>query len=250
MRLKPACFIIFLLSNFTQAFWLTQVKKRLINSTTPQLEWAPCGNLELMECEKTYLNISECGKLPVPLDYQDKCGEQIDLALITIKATIQPYKGSVLLNLGGPGLSGIQFVTTIGKTYQDESGTGRTIPFKCQKSESTKSRRGINYPLPHDILPQQDLWGEIKGGMWDDYGNFASDCETSMRKHGPHMGTVTAARDILSIVDDLQEGGQLKYWGISYGAILGQYFAAMFPDRFDRMLLDSIPRLDDYLSGT
>jgi hypothetical protein len=57
--------------------------------------------------------------------------------------------------------------------------------------------------------------------MWDDFGTFASDCETSMRKYGPHMGTVTAARDMLSIVDSLQEGGKLKYWGMSYGAILG-----------------------------
>uniref|UniRef100_A0A8H7K6U8 Peptidase S33 tripeptidyl aminopeptidase-like C-terminal domain-containing protein n=1 Tax=Bionectria ochroleuca TaxID=29856 RepID=A0A8H7K6U8_BIOOC len=244
MRLETACSSIFLLCNFAQAFGLTQVQRRLINSTTPQLEWAPCGNLELEEYEKTFLNISECAKLPV------------------IKATAQPSKGSVLLNPGGPGLSGIQFVTTAGKLYQevlggeydlvswDPRGTGRTIPFTCQKSKTTKSRRGISNPLPHDILPQQDLWGEVKGGMWDDFGTFASDCETSMRKYGPHMGTVTAARDMLSIVDSLQEGGKLKYWGVSYGAILGQYFAALFPDRFDRMLLDSIPRLDDYLSGT
>ncbi|CAI6092942.1 unnamed protein product, partial [Clonostachys chloroleuca] len=261
MKRERTCSSIFLLSNCTQAFGLTQVQRRLINSTTPQLEWASCGDLELEEYEKTFLNISECAKLPVPLDYQDKCGEKIDLALIRIRATAQPSKGSVLLNPGGPGLSGIQFVTTAGKLYQevlggeydlvswDPRGTGRTIPFKCQKSKNTKSRRGINNPLPHDILPQQDLWGEVKGGTWDDFGNFAGDCETSMRKYGPHMGTVTAARDMLSIVDSLQEGGKLKYWGVSYGAILGQYFAALFPDQFDRMLLDSVPRLDDYLDG-
>lgn len=119
MKRERTCSSIFLLSNCTQAFGLTQVQRRLINSTTPQLEWASCGDLELEEYEKTFLNISECAKLPVPLDYQDKCGEKIDLALIRIRATAQPSKGSVLLNPGGPGLSGIQFDTTAGKLYQE-----------------------------------------------------------------------------------------------------------------------------------
>jgi pimeloyl-ACP methyl ester carboxylesterase len=53
---------------------------------------------------------------------------------------------------------------------------------------------------------------------------------------------------MLEIVDALGED-QLQYWGISYGTILGQTFAGMFPDRVGRVLLDSTVRFDDYHSG-
>ena len=53
---------------------------------------------------------------------------------------------------------------------------------------------------------------------------------------------------MLEIIDAIGED-KLQYWGISYGTILGQVFAGMFPDRIGRVLLDSALRFDDYLSG-
>ena len=36
---------------------------------------------------------------------------------------------------------------------------------------------------------------------------------------------------------------------MSYGTLLGQTFAAMFPERVDRMLLDSVVNGPDYMAG-
>ncbi len=53
---------------------------------------------------------------------------------------------------------------------------------------------------------------------------------------------------MLSIIDALGED-KLQYWGISYGTMLGQTFAGMFPDRIGRVVFDSSFRFDDYHSG-
>ena len=43
---------------------------------------------------------------------------------------------------------------------------------------------------------------------------------------------------------------KIKYWGNSYGTILGQTFAAMHPDRVGRLVIDAVVDPDDHYSGT
>lgn len=41
----------------------------------------------------------------------------------------------------------------------------------------------------------------------------------------------------------------LQYFGHSYGSVLGNYFASMFPGRVGRMLVSAIVDADDYRVG-
>ena len=68
-----------------------------------------------MECEypwETTVPV-QCAKLAVPLDYMDLGkSERLELDLIKINATKEPYLGSMLFNPGGPGASGVDQVAT------------------------------------------------------------------------------------------------------------------------------------------
>ena len=54
---------------------------------------------------------------------------------------------------------------------------------------------------------------------------------------------------MMQIVDALNEDGLLRYWGFSYGTVLGATVAAMFPDRMDKVVLDGVVNPHSYYSG-
>lgn len=67
--------------------------------TGPQIRWGPCNATEFNTTLKT-----ECGTLYAPLDYTNNTyGETLKLELLKLPAVIQPSKGSILHNFGGPG---------------------------------------------------------------------------------------------------------------------------------------------------
>lgn len=80
-------------------------------------------------------------------------------------------------------------------------------------------------------------------------GETAKRCYKAQKDTGAFIGTAFSARDIISAVDALGEDGKLRYWGISYGTVLGQTLAGMFPDRIDRMVLDGNVMIDEYVMG-
>ncbi|KAM6510738.1 hypothetical protein FSOLCH5_011183 [Fusarium solani] len=134
----------------------------------------------------------------------------------------------------------------------DPRGTGRTIPFNCsveEEEEGEKKAARSKLSRRFDVLPQANIWPTFKGETWDELGKRAKQCYKARKETGAFIGTAFSARDIMAAVDALGEDGKLRYWGISYGTVLGQTLAGMFPDRIDRMVLDGNVMIDEYVMG-
>lgn len=97
---------------------------------------------------------------------------------------------------------------------------------------------------------ERTLWGladvgvsdSHPGVIYDEYARAAavsSRCESTLAKSGilRHISTVSHARDMLEILHQMGQD-KLKYWGFSYGTILGGTFAAMYPDKVERLVSD------------
>ena len=52
-----------------------------------------------------------------------------------------------------------------------------------------------------------------------------------------HLSSAYAARDMLAVLEGTGHRA-LRYWGISYGSILGGVFAGLYPDRVERLVSD------------
>lgn len=226
------------------------------------MEWQPCPELNQ---NITTLNglagtIFDCGHLAVPLDYTDPNSELLQLDLFKANATREPVLGTVLINFGGPGqtapdnlaLYAAEMAANIGHQWNlvswDPRGTGKTLPFDCGfNSSANPVQRHLKRDYPGIASPNLTQYFIVEG--WDWAGYVADKCSMTMNKVGQYIGTSFTARDMMEIAVATNDDGLLRYYGWSYGTVLGSYAAAMFPERIDRMVLDANQDPLDYQAG-
>ncbi|MFE7074917.1 alpha/beta hydrolase [Streptomyces sp. NPDC057620] len=197
----------------------------------------------------------QCGKVTVPVDYANPTGGTLDLAMARFRATGKS-RGSVLLNFGGPGGPGVGELADGGKDFMgltngydvvtfDPRGVGRSSPVSCGEGMDD----GTQAPDP-----DAETGAEAEADESDDpraalevLRELAADC---VEHSGPvlrHIGTVDASRD-LDVMRAALGDKKLNYLGFSYGTRLGAVYAAQFPDRTGRMVLDGVDTLTEPLS--
>ena len=206
-------------------------------ATPAGLTWHACSSFE-------------CATLQVPLDYSHPEAGTLDLALIRLKATNPANRiGSLLLNPGGPGASGVQFLRdasfgfgTLRARFDlvsfDPRGIGDSTSVHCPPTAlfSLDTFNALD-PVLDDPAEKQAVISADQG--------FAAACKAGSGSLLPYVSTVATARDMDQIRIALGDP-KLTYLGFSYGTYMGLLYASFFPTHIRALALDGVfdPSLD------
>ena len=188
----------------------------------------------------------QCGKVTVPLDYSRPDGGTLDLALARYRAT-GTSRGSVLLNFGGPGGAGIPQLALGGKDFMgltngydvvtfDPRGVGRSSPVSCGEGVDDIAQATDDGADGTDSASVRSALEAVK--------RAAGECARHSGPVLPHIGTVDASRD-MDVIRQALGDKKLNYLGFSYGTRLGAVYAAQFPQKRGRMVLDGVDTLTE-----
>ncbi|MEO7059209.1 MAG: alpha/beta hydrolase [Lapillicoccus sp.] len=214
--------------------------------TTPQTP--PAGTTGLDRFYQQRLSWSsctggECSTLTVPIDYANPAGGSIQLALLKVPARNGDQRiGSLVVNPGGPGGSGIDYARQanqiVGKEVRrrydivgfDPRGVGKSAPIDCLNDADLDTFLGTD-PTPDNPAEEQALIAAAK--------KLSDGCLAKNPQLIGHVSTVDAAKDMDILRAALGES-KLTYLGKSYGTFLGSTYADLFPTLVGRMVLDGV----------
>ncbi|CAK5277093.1 unnamed protein product [Mycena citricolor] len=216
------------------------------------------ANLAWVDC---YSPPFQCTRLQVPLDYSDLSIGNAGIAIVRLPATVNrsstEYLGPLLFNPGGPGGSGVDSMVQLGPLFQQVIGG--------QYDYVGFDPRGVSFSTPAaNIFFSAAERAQWTAGLYPTSLNASS--EALLRHWGlsqvlgelaekrdqtqifKYMSTDNVARDMLYIT---QKAGfeKISYYGISYGTVLGATFAALFPDKINRMIIDGVVDAEAWYSA-
>ena len=203
----------------------------------PALAWQPCG--------EAYPGV-ECATARVPLDYDQPRGASTTIALARVLAADKSKRiGSVFVNPGGPGGSGVGLILRGFGDYLgsmlaghfdivgfDPRGVGASEPLICFDSNDELSEL-LSLVPSFPYRPMQEL------PFFNLYRSIAERCFERRARILPHMSTANVARD-LDLLRQAVGDKAITYLGFSYGSMLGTTYANLFPSKIRALVIDGV----------
>ena len=197
-----------------------------------KLDWQPC------DTNRKY----DCTTLLVPVDYTKPDGEAWKIALLRVKASDPSQRiGSLIINPGGPGGSGVQYAENAGFAFTkdlmarydivgfDPRGIGGSEGTTCL-SDATMDQFFTDDPTPDTPEEKAALVAHAKAAT--------AECQRDGGPRITHMSSTEVAMD-MDIMRAALGDKKLHYLGVSYGTFLGALYADLYPGNVGRMVLDS-----------
>ena len=210
------------------------------------IDWKDCSN------ETTTF---QCGTVTVPVDYEHPDGKTITLAVKKLPALDGDAEhGSLFLNYGGPGASGVEvvegeassFAAGLRSSYDiigfDPRGLGQSTPITCwSEDENNQYLNGTSNTFS-EIMATDAVFSKDSSAQEriDRGASNAAKCakHSQVPELLDHVGTRDVVRD-LDVLRATNGNAKLNYLGMSYGTYIGALYADLFPDRVGRTVLDS-----------
>ncbi|KAG9239741.1 TAP-like protein-domain-containing protein, partial [Amylocarpus encephaloides] len=213
----------------------------------------PSSDLRWRRCYEIY----DCALLDVPLDYLDPSEElRASIAVIRFNATDRAnYKGSIFINPGGPGGSGVWFVKHFATYYQSVVGKNYDIISFDPRGVGFSTPKITCFPTPQSSLmwdllslPVLDAHPGILNDAYARAHAFSSQCSSTQPPFPfsqasnfslptSYVSTASTAHDLYTLMHANNQTS-LKYWGFSYGTYLGAVFASLYPESVGLMVND------------
>ena len=203
------------------------------------IQWGPC---KPAPSDQTRIpQGAECGKLSVPVNYDEPDGDVAQIAMIRIKAPGDKI-GSLIVNPGGPGESGIQaaasLVTSLPDSVRerfdvvgfDPRGVASSMPALWCNSDADNDRQRAD--------PTVEYTPAGVAHIEQEYKDFVQRCVDKMGKNVlANVGTANVVKDLDAMRKAVGDD-KLTYLGYSYGTRIGSSYAETFPDKVRAMILD------------
>ncbi|MGY5765640.1 alpha/beta hydrolase [Brachybacterium sp. DNPG3] len=207
--------------------------------------WTGCDE----EAQALATTSVQCASITVPVQWDDPTAGDMDIAILRVAASGGASEGSLLVNPGGPGVSGVDFVAQVGALYFgadvrssydiigfDPRGVSRSAGIRCLSDAETDEYRADTY----DATTAEGMQTSI-----DWMARIADACEENSGDVLPYLDSLSAARD-MDVLRAALGDDALHYLGFSYGTYLGSLYADTYPERVGRMVLDGVldPSID------
>ncbi|MFV0633335.1 alpha/beta hydrolase [Demequina sp.] len=192
------------------------------------VEWSQCGELD-------------CATVQVPLDWSEPDGATISVAINRYPARDQDARiGSLLINPGGPGASGLDYTEVLAASAGDELVDAYDIVGFDPRGvgESTAIACGTSAQIDEYFLPDRPITSQADIDEWDRLNaEFAELCQAGSGRVAENVDTASVAKD-MDVLRAILGDDKLHYLGFSYGTQLGATYAELFPENVGRLVLD------------
>ncbi|KAB5578829.1 Alpha/Beta hydrolase protein [Coniochaeta sp. 2T2.1] len=237
---EPSCFVVVAVCLlFLQISWLVSSFFRQVPSSVryagEQIAWNWCGELNGRPLE--------CSSIDVPMDQfnsENSSNKTFNIPLVRLRG--KNATQNLLLDPGGPGVGGFwmlqwrgeEIKAIVGEEFHllafDPRGVNSSRPLAtCYPDPKTREQLSDARSSKDTDNPELYAWTQ----------NFVKACRATTGEYGLYVNTPQTAADLNSIMDAVGQK-DMFYWGFSYGTLLGQTYATMFPDRAKRMIIDGV----------
>ncbi|WP_109523268.1 MULTISPECIES: alpha/beta hydrolase [Nocardia] len=168
-----------------------------------------------------------CAVVSVPMDYTRPDGPRIDLTVSRIAATGE-RRGAIFANPGGPGADALDYWARRTDALPAELG--------AEFDRIAVQPRGLRWATPLSCATGAEGDEVSLGG--GDRDAIKKACDAAQPGYLDTITTENTARDMDAVRAALGLE-RIDFLGTSYGTYLGAVYASLFPERVDRMVLDS-----------